>query len=70
MSLVIGGQTGALEGAGNPSWFDGMIDEILIYDGVLSEDDIEEAKKGLSSLLGVEQSGKLAITWGKIKSAL
>jgi len=67
MSLVIGGQTGALEGAGNPSWFDGMIDEVLIYNGVLSEDDIKEAKKGLSSLLGVEQSRKLAITWGNIK---
>lgn len=64
---LIGGQTGALEGAGNPSWFDGMIDEVLIYSGVLSEDDIKEAKKGLSFLLGVEKSGKLAITWGQIK---
>ena len=68
MSLVIGGQTGALEGGGNPSWFDGMIDEVLIYNGVPSEDDIKEAwTKGLSSMLGVEKSGKLAITWGKIK---
>jgi len=40
MSLLIGGQTGALEGGGNPSWFDGMTDEVLIYNGVPSEDDI------------------------------
>ena len=68
MSLVIGGQTGALEGAGNPSWFDGMIDEVLVYHGVLEEYDIKEATKGLSSLLGVVKSVKLATTWGNIKN--
>ena len=45
-----------------------MIDGVLIYDGVVSENDIQEAKNGLSPLLGVKQSGKLAIIWGQIKN--
>lgn len=66
MSLVIGGQTGELEGGGQGSWFDGMIDEVVILSKVLTEAEIKELMEN-GVVLAVETSEKLAITWGKIK---
>jgi len=49
-------------------YFIGIIDEIAIFDDVLSEDDIAEAMDGLQIFkASVEASGKLAVTWGKIR---
>lgn len=49
-------------------YFIGMIDEIAIFDDVLSEDDIAEAMDGLQIFrVSVEALDKIAITWGKIR---
>ena len=52
--------------AGTSWWWDGMLDEIRIYGRPLSEEEIQRnmESKGIS----VEPAGKLAETWGKIKS--
>lgn len=70
MSLVIGGQTGELEGNGVPSWFDGIIDEVMIVSGVLTEAEIKEImERGIAAVtLAVGSAGKLATTWGALKN--
>jgi len=48
----------------------GMLDEIRVYNRVLSEEEIKqnfEARDGLAH--PVEPSGRLAITWGRIKAS-
>jgi hypothetical protein len=56
----------------NGEIFDGIIDEVAVFNTVLSADDIKTiATKGLGSATGmtpVEPSGKLATTWAVIKA--
>ena len=48
---------------------DGMLYEVAIFASVLEEDDINDLmEKGLLTLLPVEPAGKLATTWGNLKS--
>ena len=42
------------------------IDEVRLYDRVLSEDEIAAVME--SDSLAVEPSGKLAVTWGQLKA--
>ena len=49
-------------------YFQGTIDEVRIYKRVLSADEILQNSKVISNKLAVEAAGKLAITWGLIKS--
>jgi hypothetical protein len=48
-----------------PIWFDGLIDEVAVYNRALSEDEISQnfAENGLA----VQPTDKLPHTWGKIK---
>ncbi len=47
----------------------GMLYDVAIFSVALSEDDISELMdEGLGALLPVEPAGKLATTWGSIKS--
>ena len=48
-----------------PIWFDGLIDEVAVYNRALSEDEISRnfAEKGLA----VQPTDKLPQTWGAIK---
>ena len=66
MSLVIGGQTGELEGGGQASWFDGMIDEVMILSKVLTEAEITKMMDN-GIILAVETLEGLTTTWGNIK---
>jgi hypothetical protein len=51
-------------------YFDGLIDEVRIWDRALSEEEIEEnMDKGRVDLLAVNTESKLANVWGQIKSA-
>lgn len=53
---------------GRQSWFNGIIDEVGIYDRVLSAEEVKQnyfSEKGL--ILSVNSSGKLSLTWGQIK---
>ena len=46
--------------------FNGVIDEVMIYNRALSENEIQQ-NFNATSQLAVEQANGLAITWGKIK---
>ena len=49
-------------------WWDGIIDEVVIYNRALTEDEVNELfQQELALTLSVEPTGKLATTWGKIK---
>jgi concanavalin A-like lectin/glucanase superfamily protein len=51
-------------------YFEGIIDEVAIFNEALTEDDILEAMDGLERFRApVEAAGKLATTWGNIKFA-
>jgi len=47
-------------------WFTGMIDEVKLYNRGLTEAEVKSALKGPET--PVAPAGKLAITWGRIKS--
>ena len=44
--------------------YEGLIDEVAIFDRALSQDEIKNLGKGLS----VEVADKLALSWGEIKT--
>ena len=56
--------------AGNDTFLDALIDEIIIWDRALSEDEVQELANGErpDRALAVKAEGKLATTWGKMKS--
>ena len=57
-----------LIGDGYAGKFIGVVDEVAIFNVVLSEDDIENIMlDGLGNIAAVSTSGKLATTWGGIK---
>lgn len=49
-------------------FLNGMVDEVRVYDRVLDEDEVEQNFTVSSNELAVEPAGKLATSWGKIKS--
>ena len=62
-TLRIGNGVGDID-----QWFDGIIDEVAIFNVALTEDDIKSIMtRGLSSISAVSPSGKLATNWGAIK---
>ena len=57
-----------LIGSGYAGKFRGIIDDVAIFNVVLSQDDITKIMDdGLESVLAVSASGKLATTWAKIR---
>jgi hypothetical protein len=49
--------------------FSGAIDDLVIYNGILTEAEIQRDMKGDDvGGLAVEASGKLAVTWGRLKA--
>ncbi len=54
---------------GTSRFFNGILDEVAIFEGALSENDIKDiATKGLIDAAAVSPSGKLSIAWATIKS--
>ena len=47
--------------------FQGLIDEVAVFNRALSEDEIKEIMEGIDSLLSVESMGKIATTWAATK---
>ncbi len=68
-----GGNPGILDPARIGDWgqsrqWEGLIDEFIIFNTVLSEDDIQAVMNdGLETTLAVDAKGKLAVTWGSLK---
>jgi len=48
-------------------FFNGLIDEVRIYNRALSEDEIKQNYESKIQFAGVEPANKLAITWGETK---
>jgi hypothetical protein len=69
--LTIAESFRAAEAFGNAEIFNGIIDEVAVFNVVLTEDDIKTIMtKGLAAATGlatVEPSGKLAVTWASVK---
>ena len=69
--LTIAESFGALGAFGAAEIFNGIIDEVAVFDVVLTADDIKSIMtKGLGAALGiaaVSEAGKLTTTWGDIK---
>ena len=54
---------------GNDIFFDGLIDDVTIYDRGLTADEINELMgTPLSDIVAVEPAGKIASVWGEIKT--
>ena len=68
LELGAGRQIGGNQG--NDTFLDGMIDDVIIWDRALSEDEVKELGSGKrpEKALAVKAEGKLATTWGKVKS--
>lgn len=47
--------------------FDGLIDDVLVYNRALNEDEIKQLASGVSPNLAVEPAGKLTTTWAYLK---
>ncbi len=68
LELGAGRQIGGNQG--NDMFLDGIIDDVIIWDRALSEEEVEELASGArpEQALAVKAQGKLATTWGKVKS--
>ncbi len=49
-------------------FLNGKVDEVRIYDRVLTEDEIAQNFEVDSNTLSVDPAGKIAMTWGRLKS--
>ncbi|HIE29080.1 TPA: LamG domain-containing protein [Candidatus Poribacteria bacterium] len=67
IEIGVGRAIGGTEG--NDTYFDGMIDEVLIYNRPLSAGEISELMNTDmgTAITAVEAAGKIASVWGKIK---
>lgn len=56
--------------AGNDTFLDAIIDDIIIWDRALSEDEVQDLANGKrpDKALAVKAEGKLTTTWGGVKS--
>ena len=53
---------------GPTQYWDGFIDDLALFDVALTEKEIQEAMVELSGYLSVEQTGKITVTWGRLKA--
>ena len=54
---------------GDGDCYGGIIDEVALFNAVLTEDDIKDImNKGLEGMTAVSSAGKLTTTWGVIKN--
>ena len=60
---------GADPGCGKRCQWNGIIDEVVIFDVTLTDDDVVKLGAGIEGALAVEAAGKIATTWGSLKSS-
>lgn len=59
---------GARFTGGNPSeFYDGVLDEVGLFNVALSEDGVQDAMRGLAGPEAVSPAGKVAVTWGRLR---
>jgi len=59
---------GADPGCGKRCQWNGIMDEIAIFNVALSEDDVKSLGSGIEGALAVDAAGKTTTTWGKLKA--
>ncbi len=64
--VYIGADPGCGNGNGRCHW-NGIIDEIAIFNVALSEDEVKSLGSGIEGALDVNAAGKTTTTWGKLK---
>lgn len=62
-SVIIGADP-----AGGDEPLNGSVDEVAMFDEVLSNENIQKAMNGLEKFLAVDSLGKLATAWAKMKN--
>lgn len=60
---------GADPGCGMRCQWEGIIDEVVIFNVALSDEEVQKLGDGIEGALDVDAAGKMATTWGKLKSA-
>jgi len=55
---------------GSTHYFNGLMDEVGIFEGALDENEIEKSMAGLKKFSSVESIGKLSTCWGAIKKSV
>ena len=63
-TLIIGSMLGT------DRFYNGIADELVIFDVALAEDDVKSLTNGMSNVMAVSPSGKLATTWLSIKKTV
>ena len=58
---------GVMTGGGGPEGFEGVIDEVKIYNRALTPAEIVQNYEKAKALAVEDSSDKLAITWGELK---
>jgi len=58
---------GAAGDVGNDFWFDGILDEVEIWNEAMAEDEIMELYQSPPPSSAVSSEGKLATTWGELR---
>ena len=58
---------GAAGDVGQPYWFDGIMDEIEVWDKAMTEDEIMALYQSPPPSSAVNSAGKLSTTWGNLK---
>ena len=59
---------GADPGCNNRCQWNGIMDEIAIFNVALSEGDVKSLGNGIEGALAVDAAGKTTTTWGKLKA--
>ena len=60
---------GADPGCGKRCQWNGIIDEVVVFDITLTDDDVVKLGEGIEGALAVDAAGKITTTWGSLKAA-
>lgn len=60
---------GADPGCGKRCQWNGIIDEVVVFNVTLDDDQVAKLGAGIEGALDVDAAGKMATTWGKLKSS-
>ena len=60
---------GADPGCNNRCQWNGIMDEIVIFNVALSENDVKSLGNGIEGALAVDAAGKITTTWGQLKTS-
>ena len=60
---------GADPGCGKRCQWNGIIDEVVIFNVAIGDDEVTKLAEGIEGALAVDAAGKVATTWGQLKSS-